>query len=391
MAGRRFAIAAAMLAVVVSAGTSPAATTPVCVPGGPWARVGGQTLDHLQSVSGWSNQTLRFEATTASGGSQLRIHLSNEWSSNAVTFAHVSVAQQQNQAQSAGSPTAVTFNGATSVTVAGGAETASDAIAFPTTPGEKLLVSIYLPSGQSVTSAPVHTYAGETEYNIVGQDGTMQQNPGVSNTFGFTAFLDGIDVDASSAQTVVAVGDSITDLAAIPNDSDTRWTDYLGRRTSLAVVNAGIAGNRVTADEGSAGGPSLQTRWQHDALGVPGIRSIIDEDGINDLRNGVSASTLESAQASLVSSAHAAGLRILLSTLTPCAGDSQCTSAFETQRQAYNAWVRSGASGADGVADFDLALANGTSLAGMYSTNSLLHPNEAGMEAMANIVDVSKL
>jgi lysophospholipase L1-like esterase len=237
----------------------------------------------------------------------------------------------------------------------------------------------------------VHTYSGETEYNIVGSDATMAPAPAVTNTFGFSAVIAGLDVDASSAQTVVAAGDSITDLADVPQDSDTRWPDYLARRTGLAVVNAGIAGNWVTQDKGTAGGPSLVNRWSHDVLNVPGVRSVIDEGGINDLRGGVSAATLESAQAGLIASAHAAGIRVLLSTITPCSGDSQCTSAFETQRLAYNAWARSGASGADGVADFDSAVANGAALAGMYSSGSPLHPNAAGMLSMANVIDVSRL
>jgi lysophospholipase L1-like esterase len=387
---RYLKLGAAVAAVALAIGAPTATGTPaVCAPGGPWTQTWNSALDHGQSVGPWSNQTLRMVVHTSVGGSQLRLDLSNEFSTGAVTFAHVSVAQQLDGAASVGPPTVVTFGGATSVTMAVGVETASDPVVFPTTAGERLLVSLYIPSTVSVTSANMHTYSGETEYNIVGQDATTMQNPPVNNTFSFTSYLNGLDVDAASAQTVVAAGDSITDLANVPQDSDVRWPDYLAHRTSLAVVDQGIAGNWVTSGGGT--GPSLTARWQHDVLGVPGVRTAIDAGGINDLRNGVSASTLESAQASLVASAHAAGLRVLLSTLTPCAGDSQCTSAFETQRQAYNAWVRSGASGADAIADFDSAVANGAALAGIYNGGSPLHPNAAGMESMANIIDVSKL
>lgn len=378
-------------AVALLAAGSASATTQVCVPGGPWTQTWATSTDHGQSVGPWSNQTLRMVEHTSVGGSQLRLHLSAQYASGPVTLAHVSVAQQLDGAATVGSPMVVTFGGGTSVTIAAGAETVSDAVAFPTTGGERLLVSLYFPSSAPASSVAVHTYSGETEYNIVGTDATMAPNPGVSNTFGFTAVIAGLDVDVSSAQTVVAAGDSLTDLADLPQDSDTRWPDYLARRTGLAVTNEGISGNWVTADRGSAGGPSLQNRWQHDVLGVPGVRSVIDEGGINDLRGGVSAGTLESAQSSLIASAHAAGIRVLLSTITPCSGDSQCTGGFETQRQAYNSWVRSGVSGADGVADFDSAVANGAALNSIYSSGSPLHPNPAGMESMANVVDTSKL
>lgn len=338
---------------------------------------------------GWSNMTLRMEAATSAGGSQLRVDLSNEFASNSVTFAHVSVAQQLNGAQAVGSPVGVTFGGATSVTLSAGAEVQSDAVAFPTTRGERLLISVFLPVSTTVQTANAHTYSQETEYNIINQDATMATNPPVNNTFGFTSYLNGLDVDATSAQTVVAIGDSITDTGGTPIDTDTRWPDYLAHRTSLAVINQGISGNWVTP--GSGTGLPLQQRWQHDVLNVPGVRTVIDAGGINDLRGGVSAATLEQAQASLVQSAHAAGLRILLSTITPCAGATNCGSAFETQRQAYNAWVRGGSSGADGVADFDAAVGAGAALAGMYDDGGHIHPDSAGEDAMANSIDTSKL
>jgi lysophospholipase L1-like esterase len=371
---------------LLAAGSASAA--PVCVPGGPWTASWGTATDHAQAVGPWSNQTLRMVAHTSEGGSQVRIHLTDEFATSTAVFAHVSVAQQLDGAVS-GPPAAVTFGGLDAVTIAAGADVVSDAVAFPTTPGERLLVSVYIPASTSITSAPMHTYAGETEYNIVGVDGTMMTSPPVSNSFNFTSYVAGVDVDATSADTVVAIGDSITDLADVPNDADVRWTDYLGRRTGLAIVNEGISGNWVT--NGSGTGPSVTARFQHDALNIPGVRTVIIAAGINDLRNGVSAATLESAVAALVASGHAAGVRVLVATITPCAGDSQCTSSFETQRQAYNTWVRAGSSGADAVVDFDSAVGNGAALNPIYSTNSPLHPNSAGMLAMANAIDVSKL
>lgn len=382
-----YMVAAMMLLL---AGPASAVSAPVCVAGtGPWTQTWATSTVSASAVGPWSNMTLRMVAHTSIGGSQVRIHLSNEFATSTVTFGHVSVAQQLDGAIAAAAPTSVTFAGATSVTLAPGAEVASDAVSFPTTPGERLLVSVFLPPGDGVTSAPVHTYAGETEFNIVNTDGSMMTSPPVNNTFGFSSYLAGVDVDSSSANTVVAIGDSITDLADVPNDADTRWTDYLAHRTGLAVVNEGISGNWVT--NGSGTGQSVTARFQHDVVGVTGVRSVIDAGGINDLRAGVSVATLESAQASLVASAHAAGIRILMSTITPCAGDPACTSGFESARQAYNAWVLAGSSGADAVVNFASAVGNGAALAGMYTTNSPLHPNSAGMLAMANAVDPSQL
>jgi lysophospholipase L1-like esterase len=393
---RYLKLAAAALAGALAISAPAAASSgQICAPAGPWTQSGGYAIDHGMPVgsggAGWSNMTLREEVSVVLGGTQLRVHLSDEFASDAVTLAHVSVAQQLNGAQSAGTPVAVTFNGSTSVTMAAGAEATSDPLTYTTTPGERLLVSLFLPPTPAVQTANAHTYSQDTEYNIVGQDATMMTAPPVNNTFGFESYVAGVETNSATAQTVVAVGDSITDTGGTPIDTDTRWPDYLARRSGLAVVNEGISGNQVMADLGSGGGPSLQHRWQHDVLGVTGVRTVIDAGGINDLRAGASAAALESAQAALVASAHTAGLRVLLSTITPCAGASLCTSAFETQRLAYNAWVRAGSSGADGVADFDSAVGAGAALAGMYDDSGHIHPNAAGMLAMAGAVDVSKL
>lgn len=391
----RFKLAAIAAAVMVAASPAAASSGQICGPAGPWTQAGGYAIDHGMPVgsggNGWSNMTLREEVSVAVGGTQLRVHLSDEFASDTVTLAHVSVAQQLNGAQTAAPPVAVTFGGSTSVTMAPGAEATSDPLAYTTTPGERLLVSLFLPPTPAVQTANAHTYAQGTQFNIVGQDATMETNPLVNNTFGFESYIAGVETNTTTAQTVVAIGDSITDTAGTPIDTDTRWSDYLARRSGLAVVNEGISGNQVMADLGANGGPSLQHRFGHDALGITGVRGIIDAGGINDLRAGATAAALESAQAGLVASAHAAGVRIMLTTITPCAGASNCGSAFETQRLAYNAWVRAGSSGADGYADFDAAVGAGAALAAMYDDGGHIHPNAAGTLVMAGVIDLSKL
>jgi hypothetical protein len=53
--------------------------------------------------------------------------------------------------------------------------------------------------------------------------------------------------------------------------------------------------------------------------------------------------------------------------------------------------VRSGASGADAVADFDAAIGAGGSIKPIYNSGDDLHPNSAGAAALANVIDMSKL
>lgn len=377
------------------AAASVAAAMPAVGTDSAWTSSWNSALAYAPTPGGsWSNQTLRMVARTSLGGTSLRIHLSDVLSSQPAQIGHVTVGTQMNGGSTLeATPATVTFGGAQAVTIPAGGQAVSDPVPFAVTPNTRLLISIYIPAGANLSQAPRHDFADETEFNYVGGDAAEDQYYPTTNVFGFTTLLDGIDVAAAAPSTVAAVGDSITDGLGTASDTDTRWPNYLAARIApqgLAVIDQGIGGNEVTSDQG-APGQSLLNRWQRDVLNQPGVRTVIDADGINDLRGGVSAATLESAQASLVASAHAAGVRVLLSTITACAGEAKCTVAVQGQIAVYNAWVRSGYSGADCVADFDAAIDAGGAIKPVYDSGDHLHPNSAGAAALANVIDATKL
>ncbi|WP_372343477.1 SGNH/GDSL hydrolase family protein [Streptomyces sp. KL116D] len=89
----------------------------------------------------------------------------------------------------------------------------------------------------------------------------------------------------------------------------------------------------------------------------------------------------------MIRRAHDHGLQALGATILPFEGDSLgfYTPEREAARQALNRWIRT--SGAyDGVVDFDAAVRDpqhpGRLLAA-YDSGDGLHPNDAGMAAMA--------
>ena len=105
-------------------------------------------------------------------------------------------------------------------------------------------------------------------------------------------FLTGVEVEAApDAGTVVVLGDSITDGVGSTPDRDVRWPDALATRlqanpasASIAVVNAGIAGNRLLNDgKPPFIGPSSLSRFDRDVLHTPGLRWIILLQGSNDV------------------------------------------------------------------------------------------------------------
>jgi lysophospholipase L1-like esterase len=378
------ALATAGAAVAASAGGAPAAASG-------WSATWAAAQNTSQSES-FAAETVRMVVTTSLGGDQVRVRLSNVFALGSATFGHVTIGLQQSGSTTVGTPTGVTFAGSGSLTLAPGASAVSDPVALAVPAHTRLLVSLYFPAGSVSVTAPLHSLGDETEYNNYGPDIAGSQTFTTSGTFNYTMYVQDLEVATAAPSTVVAVGDSVTDGANLAVDSDTRWTDYLNARVSslgLAVVNEGVNGDEVTAANPAL--PGIANRWLRDVLSVPGARTVIEQGGINDLRLGVSAAALESAQTTLIEQAHAAGLKVLLTTITPCSGASSCTAAFETQRQAYNAWVRAGGGAGDGFVDFDHAIGNGAAIATAYDSGDHLHPDAAGCAVMADAVNTGLL
>ena len=198
---------------------------------------------------------------------------------------------------------------------------------------------------------------------------------------------------------VVAFGDSITDGARSTSDANNRWPDHLARRlaarkgTGVAVLNAGISGNRVLGD---GAGVSALARFDRDALMQTGVTHVIVMEGINDIglaRNAASPTVedLIAGHKQLIERARARGLKVYGATLTPFEGAFYYTPEGEAKRQALNKWIRS--SGAyDGVIDFDQITrdpAAPTQILPAYDSGDHLHPGDAGYKAMGDAVDLA--
>jgi lysophospholipase L1-like esterase len=198
---------------------------------------------------------------------------------------------------------------------------------------------------------------------------------------------------------VVAFGDSITDGARTTVDSNNRWPDHLARRLAarggagVAVLNAGISGNRVLGD---GAGLSALARFDKDVLMQTGVTHVVVMEGINDIgiaRSNASptADDLIAAQRQLIARAKARGLRIYGATLTPFEGAAYFTPEGEAKRQAVNQWIRTSKE-YDGVIDFDMVTrdpAAPTKILPAYDSGDHLHPGDAGYKAMGEAVDLA--
>jgi lysophospholipase L1-like esterase len=186
-----------------------------------------------------------------------------------------------------------------------------------------------------------------------------------------------------------------------------RYPDQLARRLNarpgrtLSVVNAGIIGNTLLRPPGRAIlGETASARLDRDVLTQTGVTDVIMLEGINDIgMHGATAEDLIDVQQQIVTEAHAVGVRIYGATLIPFGGSNAVyggnygTAAGEAQRQTLNHWIRTSAT-FDGGFNFDQAIRDPqdpTRILPQYDSGDHLHPNDAGLGAMANVVDIEEL
>ena len=380
----------------------------------------------------FSNQTIREIVHTTIGGSAVRIRLSNTFGTRAIHLDAVFMGLQKAGLQKMGPQEAgmqedgaalvprsnheVTFGGSRSIAIPEGAEVLSDPISFSVGSEQNLAISLF--TAGETGPATVHGSALQTNYvsgagNFAAEEGTNAFSIATgSKTIGSWYFLSAVEVlapiDAKGA--VVALGDSITDGASSRPDKNERWTDVLARRllagnTKIAVLNAGIGGNRVLTSSPCWGQNAL-ARLGRDVLAQAGIEAVILFEGTNDIgqpdapdtdtnpcrsRTQVTADEIIAGYKQIIARTHARGLRIFGATILPYQGVGAWTATGELKRVAVNQWIRTSRA-FDGVIDFDAALrdpATPTRMAPQYDSGDHLHPGPAGHEAMGNAVDLA--
>ena len=374
---------------------------------------------------GARDQTFREIVRPDVWGTSARIRLSNAFGTKPVTFDDASVGLQSSGAVVVpGTSRGITFGGKKQVTVAPGQTVLSDAVALPwVKPGDpmltnrKLAVSFHV-VGETGTLT-WHAKALTTSYLSGPGTGSHGGEAG-EHGFPFSTtswfFLDEVDMRGSGTQTVVAMGDSITDGTASTLNGDDRWPDVFSRRVHAAfgnrysVVNEGIGGNMVSgpADYATtpfAGGPAMTERLERDVISLPNVSTVLWLEGINDFGNGgYEPSKVEDGVRDVVKRLRARipGVKVFMATLTSSVNSNNGgygAPAIDEKRKAYNEFVRT--SGIfDGVIDFDATTLDPATgeLKAEFQPNSTmggpgdkLHPNRAGYAAMGEAVDLGKV
>ncbi|MEE1825218.1 RICIN domain-containing protein [Streptomyces sp. BE20] len=346
------------------------------------------------------DRTHRLIVHTSTGGSGLRIRLSNAFGQQPVTFGAGRVGlRSSGAAVTPGRNSPLTFNGASSVTVPAGGTVYSDPLDTTVQAGSDLAVSLYVQQASGTASG--HKAARQTSY-VAPQGDHAADDAGTSFTQTVTtwSYLDAVVVDAPTGTGAVAtLGDSITDGLNSTQNTNRRWPDVLAARLQntpgnlvKGVANEGISGNEVLKDHNNFGESAVR-RLDRDVLSQRGLRTVVLLEGINDIiRSAPTAQALTDGYRDIVDRAHAAGVCVMGATIMPYQGSAYWTAAGEQVRQQVNEVIRSGAL-FDAVVDFDAVMrdpAQPSRLLPSYDGDHL-HPNDAGMRAMGEAVSVDNL
>ena len=376
-----------------------------------WETSPGGPATNLRS---FKNQTLREIVHVSLGGSPVRVRISNVYGTKPIVVGSTHVGLRRSGSSIVPeSDRTLRFGGQPTVMIPPGALVVSDPASLNVPANSDLAVSMFLPG--ETPAETMHRAAFQTSYISEGDLTGSPALPVGAEAMTSWPFLVGIDVGrSSSTDAIVAFGDSITDGSGSTRDANHRWTDYLltrlasaKSRHALAVLNAGIGGNRVVHNGSGPlayAGPSLRTRFDHDVLAQPGVRFVIVLAGINDigipgtsfapLSEEVSSAEIVASLRQVAERAHEHRLRIFAGTLTPFEGSTikgYFTDEREIRRQEVNKLIRSG-EGFDGIIDFDNAIADPGHPARIlprYDSGDHLHLNDAGYQAMAEVIDLS--
>jgi len=379
------------------------------------------------SIAGGINtQTVRMPVRVTIGntgtGAQVRIHLSNQLGTTAVTLPHVTVAPQDTTAlgaTAAAVPTPVKFNNNVGVIIPAGGDIVSDPVNLTVAQESTLLVSIQV-SG-TVTNAPAHGASQSTTYLSASGSGDHTGDTAATSFAaglpGYQPYLTGIDVTNANntSGSLVVFGDHTINADASGGDG-TRLTDQIASQLAALSANNGAvpygvlneghnnwntSNNLLPAVSGSPNPQNAANPADRSILAQANVRTVLISTGTDDLLANTPAGTIESELAAFAqqvrkyyadtSGNNLAGfITVYVATIPP---DARFTSAQEQAREAVNSYIMSTDTtgsylngNADGAIDFAAAVSNtGTDAGTSVAANDLYNgnPDNAYYRALA--------
>jgi lysophospholipase L1-like esterase/peptidoglycan/xylan/chitin deacetylase (PgdA/CDA1 family) len=354
--------------------------------------------------------TLRQIVRIQIGGDKLRVRLTNAFGTAPLRIGGATIARSVDNASSKidfKSDLPLTFAAKLDVVIPAGGEYWSDPVPMSVAAGTDLAISLYLPEAPAQQTS--HPGSRATSWYAHGNQSAFAELAGAKSIDHWYQIA-GIEVVSAKASAVVVMGDSITDGSGVKPNTNLRWPDALQKRmrgakglADMAVLNAGIGGNRLLLD---GLGPNAIARFDREVLSPPGVTHLIVLEGVNDLgvftRDAPQTAAAHAAHVEemldalrqIIARAHARGILVIGGTITPFAGSAYYhpDAMTEADRQIVNTWIRAGVF--DAYVDFDAALrdpAHPERLRADLDSGDGLHPSIAGYQAMADAVPLALL
>jgi lysophospholipase L1-like esterase len=235
----------------------------------------------------------------------------------------------------------------------------------------------------SNNGATCHQSGFQTNYSAGGNNVSSATLAGAQSngSYYFLSNLDVLNPDAEGA--VVTLGASITDGYKAASDANRRWPNDLAVRLVNGNRVIGVLNQGISAD----GVQNAVARFDRDVLSQPNVKWVIFSDNaINDFGGFKPPAQTEIDQMkTMMTKAHAKGVKFLCSTLTPYL-------PAEPGRSTVNAFIRGADSGCDGIVDQDTAThdpAAPMQWLPAFNSGDSLHPNTAGLQAIADAVPLA--
>jgi lysophospholipase L1-like esterase len=426
----------------ITAGPQPASAV--------WAAAWGNSPENaLQSAAnpGGSEQSFRMLFYPTLSGSEERLHFSNFFGTGPVTIgaARLSISPDRSAAIDPTHDVAVTFGGASSITIPAGAIITSDPVRLTYAFGQRLAVSMYLKGAfapltqhdsQVTTNYATPVSAGDKTTDVTGASFSQP------NTEWY--LLSGMDVLGAYQGTVVLFGSSSIDghnsnvgnansyptgNTVVAGQDNDRPSDWLARQLQsagyqLGVLNAGVpndAAGPTVVDIPALGTQDGIDRLNRDVLQQTNVKAVVIYLGAIDERAPECklAPAIEDSLSQIIAMSAQAGVRVVIATLPPtvyCPNPSSPnfgpiptaadpyggegdppTNGGMVQRNLVNGWIRSTAvnlPGVVGIADFDKVLADPAHPDFMIpnlNSGDNFHPNGVGYGVQSSAIPLNLL
>jgi lysophospholipase L1-like esterase len=357
----------------------------------------------------FADVTVRMTVPSSIGGNYIRAELSNRFGVEPVLIGRGAIGVGDQSLN-------IAFDGQRSTEIPAGESRWTDPIELTVSHGDDVVIDLYLPEPTPYTTANGFTFRRSAPGDFVGSrkfplegstpvevdelrefpatntstrsepDGTGWSLP-AGGPFLRTVEVAGVEAKA----VVVCLGSSSTAMG---------WPQYAAALfpadARIAVVNRGISGNRIRVDAPRptpSWGRAGLSRFDEDVLGTHGVTHVVIAYNSNDwsLPGRVtppddmpSVAQLTEAYQELIDRGHAAGLQVILATVTPLDPEQAVDPSREGFRLAVNDWIRTASH--QKFVDFDAAIRSETDpsrLEDKYAAPDDTHPNVNGEKRLA--------